>query len=182
MNILQAVLESGNGKLAGQLATQFGISEEQASSAIGALLPSLSRGIAKNTATPTGLDSLIGAIKRGSHDRYLDDPSKLSNAETVEEGNSILGHILGSKDVSRNVAAHASKESGLDSTVLRKMLPVLAAAAMGALSKQVSNTGSEASLGSEEGSGVGSLLTSFLDADKDGSVVDDVLGMAKRLF
>jgi len=60
------------------------------------------------------------------------------------------------------------------------MLPVVATMVMGGLSKQ-SNSGGGALAGllggGNQQSGGQSLLTSFLDADGDGSVADDLLGM-----
>jgi hypothetical protein len=47
------------------------------------------------------------------------------------DGNGILGHILGSKDVSRQVAAQASARTGIGADVLKKMLPLVATLAMG---------------------------------------------------
>lgn len=43
-------------------------------------------------------------------------------------GNQILGHIFGSKDASRDVATQASQQSGVDTSVLKKLLPILAGA------------------------------------------------------
>jgi hypothetical protein len=57
------------------------------------------------------------------------------------------------------------------------MLPLLASVAMGAMAKQ----GLGGAAGREQSSAAG-MLTSFLDADKDGSVMDDLLGMAGKLF
>jgi hypothetical protein len=42
-----------------------------------------------------------------------------------------LGHILGSKDVSRQVAAQASTRTGISELVLKQMLPAVATLAMG---------------------------------------------------
>ena len=42
--------------------------------------------------------------------------------------NQILGHIFGSKDKSREVASEASEHSGVDSSVLKKLLPIVAGA------------------------------------------------------
>ncbi|MEO6247019.1 MAG: DUF937 domain-containing protein, partial [Sphingomicrobium sp.] len=43
-------------------------------------------------------------------------------------GNQVLGQIFGSKDASRDVATQASQTSGVDSSVLRKLLPIVAGA------------------------------------------------------
>jgi hypothetical protein len=63
------------------------------------------------------------------------------------------------------------------------MLPMLASLAMGAMSK--SGFGSAATpdrLSGGQDAGIASMLTSFLDADKDGSAMDDILGMASRFL
>ena len=49
------------------------------------------------------------------------------------DGNAILGHILGSKDRSRAVAARAARQARLGDEVVRSMLPGLAAVTMGGL-------------------------------------------------
>jgi hypothetical protein len=54
----------------------------------------------------------------------------------VSHGNAVLGQIFGSKDVSRAVAQDASTKSGLDASVLKKMLPMLAMVVAGYMAKQ----------------------------------------------
>lgn len=55
--------------------------------------------------------------------------------------------------------------------------------AMGAMSKQTSGGGKLRALapGQQSSSLLGSL-TSFFDADKDGSVVDDLLNLGRKFF
>ena len=110
----------------------------------------------------------------------LEQPAALDETAAVDEGNGILGHIFGSKDVSRQVAARAAESSGVDSSILKKMLPMLASVAMGAMAKQGFGSGSAGQAAGDQGGGFGGLLAGFLDADKDGSILDDVLGMAGR--
>jgi len=108
-------------------------------------------------------------------DTLLDNPDSLSDPAATEEGNSILGHIFGSKDVSRQAAATAAGETGLNVSTLKKMLPLLASTAMGAMSKQ----GSSSSGGILE---IGGLLGSFLKSDDDGSTTQGLFDLAKKLF
>lgn len=173
MNITDLLLGSESSGAVGALAKQFGITEAQARDAVSSLAPSLSRGMQHHTQESSGLDSLINALGTGNHSRYIDDPGVLGRQETVKDGNSILGHIFGSKDVSRNVAKHASQETGLGSTLLKKMLPVVATMVMGTLGKKILGGGSAPSNQQSPG-----LLGSLLDSDRDGSIIDDVLGMA----
>jgi hypothetical protein len=183
MDLLSMILNAGGGGAVRQLSDNFGLDENQTTSAISNLLPALGLGLARNTKKPGGLESLIGALSSGGHQRYVDDVSSLSGESTVRDGNGILGHILGSKEVSRQVASNASSQTGIGADILKKMLPVVAAMAMGALSKQQGSEGNVQALGGgSQQSGLMGMLGQFLDADKDGSVVDDVLGMASKLF
>lgn len=198
MNLLQSLLEANGGQLVGQLARNFGIDETQAGAALNQLVPALAGGMRNNLGQQGGLESLLGALQRGQHGRYVEDPALLGQPDTVADGNAILGHLFGSKDVSRQVAARAAAQSGLDPSLLKQMLPVIAAMAMGALNRQAGGaTGRQASTpldaggglggllggllgggaGAAPGGNVGGLLNAFLDHNRDGSIVDDVLGM-----
>jgi hypothetical protein len=118
------------------LSKELGLSEEQAASGATALLPAIIGGFRKEAeAQPTGLaglGSLLGALGGGA---LLDDVLAPRPTD-VSKGNSVLGKIFGSKDVSRTVAQRASEESGLDPAVLRRMLPMLAMLAAGYIARQ----------------------------------------------
>lgn len=178
MNLLETLLQAQGGGAVRQLAGQFGLDENQAASAISALLPALAGGLKKNV-REGGLESLLGALDEGNHQRFLDDPSTLANESTVEEGNGILGHLLGSKDVSRQVAAGAAEQTGIGSVILKQMLPVVATMAMGALSRNSrENLVSQAA----PAEGILGALGGLLDTNKDGSIADDVMGMMGRFL
>jgi hypothetical protein len=184
MNLLDSLLNAAGGGVVKEIARNLGLDEDQASEGVRQLTPALSRGISRNIKQPGGLDALLGALGGGNHQRYIDQPELLGQKETVDDGNGILGHILGSKDVSRNVAGHASQQSGIGSGTLKKMLPMVAAAAMGTLGQQASGSGLLGQLtgGGQKDSGMAGLVEGFLDADRDGAVVDDLLSMAKKFF
>ena len=192
MNLMDMVLNSNGGGVIKELSKNFGLGESDTQGVVKSLMPSIARGIKNNASSQGGLESLLGALSKGNHQQFLDNPSVLGKSETTQEGNSILGHILGSKDVSRNVAGQAAQKTGQDSGMIKKMLPMIAAAAMGALSKQNSGSssggGAMGLLGSVLGGGQKSsgsslgALGSFLDADNDGDVLDDVLKLGKKFF
>jgi hypothetical protein len=180
MDLLQTLLQAQGGQLVGQLARNFGLDQAQAGAALQQLVPLLAGGAKRNIGESGGLDGLLGALQTGDHSRYLEDPSHLGRASTVMDGNAILGHLLGSKEVSRQVADHTASNTGIDATVLKQMLPVVATMVMGAMSKYAAGgglVGQQIGGGSTQQSPLGGLLTTFLDTNKDGSVIDDVLGM-----
>jgi hypothetical protein len=183
MSLFDTILSANNGAAIGQIAKQLGLPDEVAKQAAGALTPALARGLQRNASKPGGLDSLLGALGSGNHQQYVDQPEKLNAAESIADGNAILGHILGSKDVSRNVAGAAAQQTGVESAVLKKMLPMLGAVAMGALAKQTAGGQLSAVLpGSPSASNPLGMLSGLLDSDKDGSATDDLLDLAKKFF
>ena len=176
-SLLDLLLSDDNKSSLDQLSKNFGLDDSQTRSAVKELIPALSRGLGKNTAGEPGMDDLLEALRNGKHERYLDEPSSLGAEATKQDGNDILGHIFGTKEVSREVARRASTKTGISDSLLKKMLPVLATVAMGAISKSVLGGGRS---GAASRSGAGGLIGSLLDSDRDGSVWDDVLGMAAR--
>ena len=178
MNLLQSILNARDGSAVRKISQNFGLGEEQTVSAISNLVPALSQGLRQNVATGEGLQGLLSALSEGNHQRYVEDLSSLDQPETIQDGNGILGHLLGSKDVSRQVARRAAAQTGVGEDVLKRMLPVVATLVMGSLSKQ----GLRNADTTTDSSGLPGLLSSLLDADRDGSVVDDVLGLAGKFL
>lgn len=184
----------------GAIANQLGVNEQVAELGANALLPAILGGF-KNTAQaqPAGLDGLGGLLGSLGGGGLLD--SVLGNqAAPVDQGNDVLGQIFGSKDVSRTVAGNASAQTGIDSSLLKQMLPILAMAVAGYLAKQHSaeQGGGDAGLGGlltgvlgnvlgggaqQAAPAAGGLggLGSLLDMDGDGNPLDDIIGMASKL-
>ncbi len=136
MNLFDMISQSQNGDAINNLAKQFGLEPSQAEAAVRQLAPALGAGLHRNTSNTKGLSDLLGSLSAGNHERYADDPSLLGSPETQADGNGILGHLFGSKEVSRRVADHASAKTGIGAAVLKKMLPVVATMVMGGLAKK----------------------------------------------
>ena len=182
MNILDSIMAAGNGAAVRQIGSQVGLDEAQTAAALSALVPALSAGVRQNLQTPDGLSGLVGALSGGSHQRYVDNPAVLGDAETVASGNGILGHILGSKDVSRRVASETGAQTGLGPDVMKRMLPLVATLVMGAMSRQAASGGASSLT---TGAGPGSLLEMLggaLDSNRDGSALDAITGIVGRTF
>ena len=165
------------------IAKELGISESQASAGASALAPAILGGFKKQAQGQSGglegLGGLLGQLGGGS---LLDNV--LSPQPTdVNRGNDVLGHIFGSKDVSRTVAQNAASQSGLDPGMLKKMLPMLAMLVAGYMAKQGGAGGGGLGnvlgglLGGRSGGGG---LASMLDMDGDGNPLDDILNMAGK--
>jgi hypothetical protein len=96
------------------------------------------------------------------------------------DGDGILGHLLGSKDVSREVAGRAAAQTGLSDDVFKRMLPLVATLMMGAFSKQSGQASSSVAGPGGSGGGIAAMLTPLLDRNRDGSIVDDVTSLVGR--
>ena len=133
-SLFDMLAQNGGGMDA--LARQFGLSQQQAQAAVEALMPAFSQGLKRNTADPYGLGAFMTAMASGQHARYFENPAAAFSQAGVEEGNGILGHLFGSKDLSRAVAAQAAQASGVNQAVLQQMLPSIASMLMGGLFNQ----------------------------------------------
>lgn len=178
MGILDELLSSAQHGSLQSAAKQFGFDETSAQALLKNLVPALSAGLKREVASGGGLENLTNALGRGNHQRFLDDPAALQEDAATTEGNGILGHLLGSKDASRQVASRAAENTGLDADSIKRFLPLVAATAMGALSRQTSRGANLA----EDRNGALGLLGGLLDADGDGNVMDDLLTLGKKLF
>jgi len=179
LNMMDMIMSAAGGNAPQEIGKQFGLDAGQSQNAIAALLPAISSGLKQNASSPQGLAGLLGALQDGSHDQFLDNPSNLSRPDAVEEGNGILGHLFGSKEVSRAVASKASENSGVSSDILKKMLPMVAMMAMGSLNKQTR--------GQQQDGGLQSMLgqlasQQLMGGEKSGlgSMIGGILGGGAR--
>src|SRR5688572_15192268 len=184
------------------MARELGVSEKQAASGAEALIPAILGGFKKQAQSqPSGVEGLgdmLGQLGGGS---LMDDV--LSPEPThVDRGDDVLGQIFGSKDVSRTVAHNAASQSGLEPSLLKKMLPMLAMLVTGYMAKQ--RSGASPAQASPTGGGLGDLLggmlggqtsgagrtmsgaggglSSMLDLNGDGNPLDDILRMAGKVL
>lgn len=184
MNILDVIMSAQGGDAVRQAGAQVGLGEAETATALSTLVPALAAGFQRNARTPDGLSGLIAALAGGNHQQYIDDPTALSGPEAVTDGNGILGHVLGSRDVSRAVADSTAAQTGISPEVLKRLLPLAATLMMGAFARQQAQGGltpAAVNAGANSG-GLLDMLTPFVDKNRDGSMIDDVGGMIGRMF
>ena len=174
MDLKDLIAMAGGGNSVGELAGSLGIDSSSASDLIGALSPALAKGLQKQGEASGGLDVLQDILKGGSHQKYIDQPELMKDTATRDDGNKILGHLFGEKEVSRQVAAKASEQTGLDTGLIKKALPMIAGLVMAAMSKKT--TEQSASSG-----GLGDLLGGLVGGGDDGGI-GDLIGLAKKLL
>ncbi len=176
MDLLNDIMSAQGGAAVQQLGSQFGLGEQQTAAALSALIPALAAGVQQNAQHEGGFGNLIAALSGGTHQHYINNPETLREPAAVQEGNGILGHVLGDKAVSREVASRAAAQTGISADVMKRMLPLAATLLMGALARR-NPAGSGLN-----GGGIASMLGPLLDSNRDGSIVDDVTGMIGRFL
>ncbi len=210
MDLMEVLRQTGG---VSAIANQLGIPPALAEAGAGALLPAVVGGFSKhaeaNGGGEGGLGSLIGMLQ-GMGGGALASNVLGAEPTNVDTGNSILGQIFGSKDVSRSVAGSAAGQSGIDPALLKKMLPILAMLVGGYLSHHASAAPAEGGTIDQGGGALGGLgsligavlgggqsaapaasagplgnlggLASMLDMNHDGNPLDDIIGMAGKFI
>ncbi|MDZ7591223.1 MAG: DUF937 domain-containing protein [Rubrivivax sp.] len=118
------------------MARELGVDERQVASGADALLPAILGGFKNQAqAQPAGLEGLGGLLGQLGGGSLLDEVLAPQPTD-ASHGNEVLGQIFGSKDVSRAVANNAAAQSGLDPSLLKQMLPLLAMLVTGLMARQ----------------------------------------------
>ena len=190
---LEALLGLLQGQDLGQLAEQVGGNEGQVKNGVMAALPAMLTALSKNTGTEKGAQELNNALETKHDGSILNNLSGYLSNPDLKDGAGILNHLFGSQ--TSNVANAVSQSSGLDTNGSIKMLQMLAPVLMGMLGQQKKQNNLDAegignltsmlasNFGSEAGaSGIIDVVTNLLDANKDGNVMDDIMGMVGKLF
>jgi len=136
MPSLIEMMEAAQGGAAmNNLANQFGLSPDKTREAVTALLPAFSMGLQKQAESTAAFGNLLQSMVTGPHAAAFTDPRSAVAPETVAAGQDALGQLFGSQAVSQQVARHAANVSGLSSSLLQQMMPVIASMLLGGLLK-----------------------------------------------
>ena len=179
--LLDGIMDQLGSDGVAEIASTLGADQSAVSSAVSAALPAIIAAMAKNSQSSDGAASLTNALD--DH-----DPSIFGQLGELlgggGDGAAILGHVLGGNQP--KVEQNLAQQSGLDLGMIMKLLPILAPLVMGYLSREKQQRGLDANslpgvLREERQQveqrqpGLGGLA-SILDADGDGSIIDDVIG------
>lgn len=173
-----------------QLSSAVGEDEDRTRDALGAALPMILAGLARNASRPDGAAALNDALAKDHDGSLLDHLSGFMGRGETTTGEKILGHVFGGRKPV--VEQGVSKASGIDAAKAAKIMAMAAPLVMAALGKQRRERQLDAGALSRElqvqdqqvrtrAPQLGGLA-SLLDADKDGSIADDIVGGLGKLF
>lgn len=196
MSIMRLLQQAQGGQGLGQLASQLGLDDAQAESLTALLAPAIGSA-ARQRAESGGLGDVLGRLRGEGQAGLFDDAEAAASADGQAQGRDFLSALLGGQDAADGLAEEAASRSGVDRDVVSQFLPALAAMAQGGLQRQMPDDQIDAAEeeaqggglagmiggliggGGRRGGGLG-LLNDLLDADGDGSAMDDVLGRFLR--
>ncbi len=176
--------------------SQLGQDSNKTQSAIQSAIPMLMGALKRNASNPDTASGLMEALNTKHDGSILDKIGDIFgggnvNEDVLQDGDKILGHVLGDK---KEVVADAvAKQNGLDMGSAMNILKMAAPIVMGMLGKQTrqANVSSSSGLtdiignmlgGNSQATQHSSMIEKLLDADGDGSIIDDLFNMGKGFF
>ncbi len=194
--LLDLINRFGGEEAVAAMAARVGLSPEQTQSAMAALMPAVAGGMQKQVEAdgPAALDAAAAPATQLAGGAVASDAA-------VDHGTNLLGSLFGSSQVTDAVTGHAAAATGLDASKLAALLPMVATLAAGALGRAGGQAapaeggiggmlggllgsvtgGSTAAPGGVPATGAAGTLLSMLDRNKDGNVMDDIMGMVGKL-
>ena len=186
---LEALFGLLQGQDLGKLTEQIGGDSTQVKDGVAAALPAILAAVNKNANNSEKAEGLNNALNQHDGSILNNLGSYLQNPD-LKDGAGILGHLFGNN--TQKVANAVSQSSGLDNQGSMKILQTLAPLVLGALGQQkkennldaegIGNLTSNLAANFTGEGGIMSMVTNMLDANKDGNVMDDVMGLVGKFF
>lgn len=134
---IAASLESPDGqRLVDKVAQAFNVDDDKAGQAVHALTNELEARIQRRMLNRGGVADVAALVTNPAAGAALSDPQALASSDAVESGNHILDVLIGSKHVSRKIAARTASSSSLEAGTVEKMLPAVASLLIAELQRQ----------------------------------------------
>lgn len=180
--ITAAQASTGGGALPAGGAAQNGLA---------AAIPAIIAALGKNAQSKDGAAALHEAIAKDHDGSVIDNLDTYLQNPDLDDGDGILKHALGGQR--DTVQAGISQQTGLDMNTVGKLLQMAAPLVLGMLAKQQQ----QKNLSADDLSGLldderkaeaksnpdlMDMLSGVLDQNNDGGIMDDLQGMAGKLF
>lgn len=164
-NFIDEFMKSYGPEVTKQMSSNFNVDQGTVQKLISQLAPLILSGLKKQKDTQGGDDRINHILNKYGDSSVLDNLTDLiSSKANAPSADANLGGLLGASGGTQAAQALA-KNLNLDASTIMKMIPALAPILLGVLSKKRDTSGAGIS-------GIGSLL----DANGDGSILDDVAG------
>ncbi|MBN1438271.1 MAG: DUF937 domain-containing protein [Anaerolineales bacterium] len=189
--VTQLIMQQITGKALSGVGKKLGVDQNTLQTALSIGMPLLVTALAKNASKPDGAEALHKALSKDHDGSILNNVNGYLKKPAVSEGAAILGHVLGNQQGA--VAQGMAQQTGMSNDQVGQLLKIAAPLVMGALGSQtqqnhLDSQGLASFLGNQQQAAqqsqpdILSSLNTLLDSNKDGSALDDVLGLAGKLL
>ncbi len=201
MSLMKLLSQAQGGQGLAQLAQQFNMDPAQAEGLAKMLAPAIGSA-AKERATRGGAEGLLGSLMGEGNAQLFDDPAQAASTQGRAQGQAFLEQLMGGQAETEALASEAANRAGVDAGTVAQFLPALAGMLQGGMQKNMPDIALQSMMGQVAGGGaaktggLGGLLKgllgggrakqadasplsglmNMLDADGDGSPLDDILG------
>ena len=189
MDLSELLNSSAGQSIINNVASQLGLNQNEASTAVSTAMPAILAGMTKNAQSKEGAESLNRALEKKHDGSLLDNLSGMLQGhagELQQDGDGILGHVFGNRRsaLEQGIAKQAGISSGKAGSLLATLAPIV----MAYLGKEKRQANAGAGglgdllgglLGGQPGKssgGIMDVLGSALDKDGDGNPLNDILG------
>ena len=174
MDILKLLLSNSSGMI-DAMSQKSGLAANDVEAVVSKIAPIFMQRANENFKSDADSSNFLDMIRRSNLDEMADAPQNIS----VVEGNELLGVLTGSKENSRALASDVGSQLGISADSIKTLLPMIAPMIAGMLNNQLKASNLQ---GSADSGSMMSMLTQFLDQNKDGSIVDDIFRIAGNFF
>ena len=174
MDILKLLLGSSGG-IIDAMSQKSGLAASDVEAVVSKIAPIFMQRANENFKSDADSSNFLEMIRRSNLDEMTDAPQNIS----VAEGNELLGVLTGSKENSSALASDIGSQLGISADSIKTLLPMIAPMIAGMLNNQLKASNLQ---GSADSGSMMSMLTQFLDQNKDGSIVDDIFRIADNFF
>lgn len=175
--LIEQLIQSHGPQVAEQISSRLGIPAEKAAGVLPAVAPLILGGLQRQAREPGGEAAVEQMVESQGDAGILDDVAGFFARQTEADpgqagalGLGSLGGLFGGGGSAGPLIEAIAEKVGISKEKAGEIIPLIAPLVMGFLLKQKASAGTG-------GTGNGSLLTSLLDRDGDGSILDDVAGM-----
>ena len=170
MDILKLLLGNSGGML-DAMSQKSGLAANDVEAVVSKIAPIFMQKANENFKSDADSSNFLEMIRRSNLDEMADAPQNIS----VAEGNELLGVLTGSKENSNALASDIGSQLDISADSIKTLLPMIAPMIAGMLNNQLKASNLQ---GSADSGSMMSMLTQFLDQNKDGSIVDDIFRIA----
>lgn len=174
MDILKLLLGNSGGML-DAMSQKSGLGTNDVEAVISKIAPIFMQRANENFKSDSDSSNFLEMIRRSNLDEMTGTPQNIN----VADGNELLGVLTGSKENSRALASDVGSQLGISADSIKTLLPMIAPMIAGMLNNQLKASNLQ---GSADSGSMMSMLTQFLDQNKDGSIVDDIFRIAGEFF